>query len=44
MAPAAASEAAPGFVEAGVLSLAGAGPLELTLDLGDGLVLHLKRG
>jgi putative transposase len=37
-------ETGPSFVEAGVLNLSGAGPWELTLELGGGLVLHLKRG
>ena len=33
-----------GFVDAGVLGLSGAGRLELRLDLGGGVVLHLVRG
>ena len=34
----------PGFVDLGALSSTGADRLELTLDLGGGLVLHLVRG
>lgn len=33
-----------GFVDAGTLKLGGGGRLELRLDLGDGLILHLSRG
>ena len=33
-----------GFVEAGSLNLGGTGRLELRLDLGDGVILHLSRG
>ena len=33
-----------GFVDAGTLKPGGGGRLELRLDLGDGLILHLSRG
>lgn len=33
-----------GFVDAGVLGLGGGGRIEIRLELGDGIVLHLKRG
>ena len=33
-----------GFVDAGTLKLGGTGRLELRLDLGDGVILHLSRG
>ena len=33
-----------GFVDAGTLKLGGGGRLELRLDLGDGVILHLSRG
>lgn len=33
-----------GFVNAGALQLGGGGRLELRLDLGDGVILHLSRG
>jgi hypothetical protein len=33
-----------GFVDAGTLKLGGSGRLELRLDLGDGVILHLSRG
>ena len=33
-----------GFVDAGTLKLCGTGRLELRLDLGDGVILHLSRG
>lgn len=32
-----------GFVDAGTLKLGGSGRLELRLDLGDGVILHLSR-
>jgi hypothetical protein len=41
------SEAAPGragFVDAGLLGVGSGGRLELRLELGDGVVLHLTRG
>lgn len=38
------AEAPRGFVDAGVLGLGGAGRLELKLELGGGMVLHLVRG
>ncbi len=33
-----------GFVDAGTLKLGGTGRVELRLDLGDGVILHLSRG
>ena len=33
-----------GFFDAGTLKLGGTGRLELRLDLGDGVILHLSRG
>lgn len=33
-----------GFVDAGTLKLGSGGRLELRLDLGDGVILHLSRG
>lgn len=33
-----------GFVNVGTLKLGGTGRLELRLDLGDGVILHLSRG
>ena len=33
-----------GFVDAGTLKLGGTGRLQLRLDLGDGVILHLSRG
>ena len=33
-----------GFVDAGTLKLGGTGRLELRLDLGEGVILHLSRG
>ena len=33
-----------GFVDAGTLKLGGTGRLELRLELGDGVILHLSRG
>lgn len=38
------ADAPRGFVDAGVLGPSGAGRLELRLDLGGGVVLHLVRG
>ena len=41
------SEDAPeptGFVDAGTVKLGGTGRLELRLDLGDGVILHVSRG
>lgn len=32
-----------GFVDAGTLKLGGSGRLEIRLDLGDGVILHLSR-
>ena len=34
----------PGFVDAGTVRLGGGGRLEIKLDLGEGVVLHLTRG
>ena len=43
--PAAQQKPEPmGFVDAGTLKLGGTGRLELRLDLGDGVILHLSRG
>ena len=42
--PAAPAMEATGFVDAGTLKLGGTGRLELRLDLGDGVILHLSRG
>lgn len=42
--PAAPAMEPTGFVDAGTLKLGGTGRLELRLDLGDGVILHLSRG
>jgi transposase-like protein len=42
--PMAPADHSPGFVDLGALSSTGADRLELKLDLGGGLVLHLVRG
>ena len=42
--PVAPAMEATGFVDAGTLKLGGTGRLELRLDLGDGVILHLSRG
>ena len=42
--PAAPATEPTGFVDAGTLKLGGTGRLELRLDLGDGVILHLSRG
>ena len=42
--PAASVMERSGFVDAGTLKLGGTGRLELRLDLGDGVILHLSRG
>ena len=42
--PAAPAMERIGFVDAGTLKLGGMGRLELRLDLGDGVILHLSRG